>query len=488
MRSPTTLVADLGLDDAVAVEDLAERRRFFQGVHLGVRDTPIGTLLDLLRSEPTLSPPRSGHIGNWDNIVRGRSGATDFNQAICTQGYGYPLIFGFTQTETADGLRGDGVYRPGSIVRGDAQQTLDLYTWDGRSFARRDRERALFCPFAQTESDGSLVPLTALHVQRMRGLTPALPFRLETDVILRHEDTARRMLTVLLEEAALRDNPRREFADLIGHLAALDGTVQRSEVRRDGRGYLIGDRRYASTSELVDHAMLTLRAVSEPESFAAGIADLPTALPVVSHLLLDVLSAYFGAHHPDLNGPDFGGSGSSATKPFNAHLHWGARDMAGYPPVRRGYFMQKSTARSLRTICNTLGAHFPDVDPLCFLLLPASVFMLCPTTAHPGDAEPVSALFRAVARATPAGDTRSPDVIAPAARSAVAAWSSTHGPALSPYFRHRFRPRGTVLHPGEVPSSSRPVEPEGFRDLTFRQAGLAVGALIGMMDETAAAA
>ncbi|HEY5879269.1 MAG TPA: DUF6025 family protein [Nakamurella sp.] len=483
MRSPTALVADLGLTDSVAVADLSARRSFFQGVHLGVRDTPIGTLLDLLRNEPGLSPPRSGHIGNWENIVRGRSGATDFNQAICTQGYGYPLIFGFTQTETDDGLRGDGVYRPGSIARGDAQQALDLYTWDGRSFIRRDRERALFCPFVLAEYDGSLVPLTALHVERMRGMTPVLPFRLETDLILRHEDATRSMLTVLLEAAAVRPNPRREYADLIGHLAALDGTVQRCEVRRDGRGYLIGTRRYASTAELVDHALLTLRAVSDPDTFAAGIVELPSALPVVSHLLLDVLSAYFGTHYPDL-----GGLGSPPTKPFNAHLHWGARDMAGYPPMRRGYFVQKSTARSLRTICGTLGAHFPDVDPLCFLLLPASVFMLCPTTAHPRDAELVAALFRTVRRATPAGDTRSPEVITQAARSAVAAWLSTQGPALSPYFMHRFRPRGSVLPAVELPSSSRPVEPQGFRELTFRQAGLAVGALVSMMDEPAAGA
>jgi hypothetical protein len=483
MRSPTALIAHLGLTEAGAVEDLSERRSFFQGVHLGMRDTPIGTLLDLLRNEPGLSPPRSGHIGNWENIVRGRSGATDFNQAICTQGYGYPLIFGFTQTETEDGLRGDGVYRPGSIIRDDRMHALDLYTWDGRSFARRTRERALFCPFVMTEQDSSLVNLTALHVERMRDMQQVLPFRLETDLILRHEDTVRSALTVLLEAAALRPNPRREYADLIGHLAGLDGTVQRCEVRRDGRGYLIGTRRYASTSELVDHALLTLRAVSDPAAFAAGIADLPTALPVVSHLLLDVLSAYFGAHYPDL-----GESDQLPTKPFNAHLHWGARDMAGYPPARRGYFVQKSTARSLRTICATLGAHLPGVDPLCFLLLPASVFMLCPTTAHQRDAELVSALIRSVRRATPAGDTRSPEAITEAARSAVEAWLSTEGAALSPYFRHRFRPRGTVLHPDKLPSSSRPVEPEGFRELTFRQAGLAVGAMVSMMDEAAAAA
>ena len=34
------------------------------------------------------------------------------------------------------------------------------------------------------------------------------------------------------------------------------------------------------------------------------------------------------------------------TKPFRPHLQWGARDMAGYPPKRPGYFSRSANTKS----------------------------------------------------------------------------------------------------------------------------------------------
>lgn len=109
------LLHELGLSPAA--EALTERGGVFAPVHLGTRDVRVGTLLDAVHAEPGLLPPRSGHLGNWEDIALGRSGPMDFNTAVCGGGHGFPLIYGFTQTE-AEETGGDDVYLPGSLVEG----------------------------------------------------------------------------------------------------------------------------------------------------------------------------------------------------------------------------------------------------------------------------------------------------------------------------------------------------------------------------------
>ena len=131
--------------------------------------------------------------------------------------------------------------------------------------------------------------------------------------------------------------------------------------------------------------------------------------------------------------------------------------------------------RSMKRMCATLVEQFPTVQPVCFVLLPATVFMLCPTSAHPGDAELLAKLFRRVRDASGCGNA-----IEPAAQqsieTAVMSWSETAGQQLSGYFRSRFGPRRGGLLSGDL-VESQPLEPEGFRDLTLRQASAIVGAL-----------
>ena len=56
-------------------------------------------------------------------------------------------------------------------------------------------------------------------------------------------------------------------------------------------------------------------------------------------------------------------------------------------------------------------------------------------------------------------------------------WRELVGSRISTYFMDRFGPRHGGLIDGERSHFSEPVEPEGFRDLTLRQALMIVGAL-----------
>jgi hypothetical protein len=471
MRTSHQVIEALGLSSAVEVDELASRRRAYDCVHLGTHDLPIGTLLNLLHDEPALKPPRTGHLGNWEDIARGRAGAMDFNQAICAHDFGYPLIYSFTRTEADDSSGGDWVYLPGSLVERGKRHVLPLWTWDGTAYVRRTRDRAWFCPFVQTELDGELLPLVELHWRRMQAI-PRFRFGLEAAVIVEHEADVRPMLALLLEEASQQDNPRRGLQELISHSVGTDGSIARAEIRRAGKGYWLDSYFYPSTEALVEQALVPFRATSEPREFFERIGDLPPLLPVVSNLLVGILSAIFATHYPDA-----GDTRACLTRPFNPHLHWGARDMAGYPPHRRGYFVERSTTRSLRRICAPLVTHFPDVDPVCIVLLPATVFMLCPTSAHPRDADLLGELFREVSQADPdhAGDASND--LQRSVQTITQAWLARRASALSPYFLNRFGVRRGVLPVGESTAGGQPLEPLGWRTLTFRQACMIVGTL-----------
>ncbi|WP_405508009.1 DUF6025 family protein [Streptomyces purpurascens] len=445
----------LGLRRAADADALTAGTKTFVPVHVGTHDVTIGALLDALDSDPALLPPRTGHLGNWEDIAAGRSGPMDFNTAICGGGHGYPLIYGFTRTE-AGTEGGDEAYQPGSLIEKGKRHTLPLHTWDGTGFVRRDRSKPLFCPLVQAEVDGQLVPLVELHWQRMLAL-PGYRFRQWAAALTDRAPLVTDMLTLLLEQAAAQGR-NQAFAELISQAVRLDGEVSRCDLRPDGTGYVLDGHRYPSARALAEAVMLTVRALVEPADFFARMRDLPPVLPVMSLQLTNVLFALLDVHHPDAPaGPP--------ESPFITHLHWGARAMAGCPPRRGGYLSRRSTVRSLRAITDPLVRHFGEAGPVAFVLLPAQAFMLCPPSTAPDDAEALAELFRGVRAAGPE-----------AAYDTTLTWLDSHRDRLSEYLRGRFR-SGSGVPADDTPREvAVPVEPEGFRELTFRQACGAVAA------------
>ncbi len=469
-RTSLQIVEALGLGDRIDIVELAERRSAFKAVHMGENDLAIGTLLDLVKSDAALCPPRTGHIGNWGNIALGRAGAMDFNKAICAPGYGYPLLYCFTQTEADVSRQGDWGYLPGSIVDRDERRPLPLHAWDGRRFVYCGNAQPRFTPFVQAEVDGQLQPLTQLHTARMRQIE-GFNFRLEQALIAEQDALVRPLLTALVADACRRNNSRRALQDLVSHAVELDGTLTRSAIERDGAGFQLGDCRFASIDTLVEGALAPFHAVASPAHFMDLIGSLPRRLPLLSNLTIAVLSAMIETHLPDA-----ARNSGRSRGPINPHLHWGGRDMAGYPPLRKGYLFEEAKIKSMRRMCSTLVAEFAQIDPLCFVLLPAPVFMLCPTNAHPRDAELLADLIHQI-QSTTAGTVRSSAELQQAISDAARRWHGTAGSELSAYFRERFGPRRGGLLSGERPDASEPVEPGGFRNLSLRHASMIIGAL-----------
>ncbi len=111
----------------------------FSFTHLGLTPLKIGAVCQAF--DPTeLSPPRSGHLGNWIEIASGRAGAADFNNPICMNGrFGHVLAYDLTQTETEDLSKGDLVHMPGSELSRGKRRVLPLLSYHRDSWVVADR-------------------------------------------------------------------------------------------------------------------------------------------------------------------------------------------------------------------------------------------------------------------------------------------------------------------------------------------------------------
>ncbi|WP_394938088.1 DUF6025 family protein [Psychromicrobium sp. YIM B11713] len=451
-----TLIEALQLERTFGASEVAAARRSIAAVHLGLGEVSIGEALKLMEADQSLTPPRTGHLGNWSDIAATRAGPMDFNSTICGQRYGYPLIYGFTRTEAA-APGGDEAYAPGSIIDQGRRIELPIYTWNGQRFVRRERAEPLFCPLVQVEHAGSIQPLATLQWQRMVHEAP-YAFTSWAAVLLRNRTLVAALLTELIGRAAAQGRSQA-FDEIISHAVALDGTVDRGALVPEGSGFSLAGSYYPDASSVAEAALELVSALVEPEAFFDRIGSVPQQLPVISLQCTNVLFALLSTHrHRGERGP-------VAESPYQVHLHWGARAMAGAPPLRSGYLIRTTAQRSLRALLDPLLEGYPQVQRTVIALLPAAVFMLCPTSREPRDAELLSELFSATA-----------GLGAEHAGEKARAWFVEHAEQLSSYLRGRFLPGSGVPREGAPLPEACSVEPEGFRKLGIAEACAIVAA------------
>ncbi len=447
------------------VNEIIEKNKSYEAMHLGLTNLNVGKVLNLIKNTPGIFPPRTGHLGNWKAIVEGRAGVMDFNKSIIQNYYGYPLIYCFNQTEDDSLTKGDWVYLPGSVVSNTNKKALDLYTWNGTRFVKRTREAPLFTPFTFTLVDGDYVPLVKIHKEIMDQL-PDFNYQLETSVVYKNKANFIKYLTTLLNKAKVAKNSQRELQDLLSHQVSLDGSMSRTKLDFKDDHFVMGDMRYSSAEQLAKAAFLPIYAVEDPESFVEDIDQIPFKMPLISNTLSGVFSAVFGSHltqdHTD-------------NEIVNVHFHWGARDMAGYPPYKKGYFMEKSTKKSYRKIMNILKEE-ESVKPSCFVILPSIIFALWPSDQYPNDIYLVSSLLKDVASINESS-YKDQNLMMTDIEEIVKKWLATNEAELSDYFLNKFRGKKGIHAEKSIPSSSTPIEPKGFGDLSFKQACMIIGAL-----------
>ena len=444
------LIKALQLEDSIGAQKVAAGHRSIAAVHLGQGKVTIGKALNIIRFDESLTPPRTGHLGNWSDIAATRAGPMDFNSTICGQGHGYPLIYEFTRTEaTTPG--GDEAYAPGSIIDQGQRLELPIYTWDGKNFVQRGRDAPLFCALVQVKHQGLVQPLAIVQAQRMMSQAP-YAFASWAGILLRNRALVVELLTQLIQQASGQGRSQA-FDEIISHAVALDGTVERGALSAEGNGFRLAEVFFPNAAGVAEAALDLVSAMVEPEAFFERIGSVSSRLPVISLQCANALFAILSTHRYS------GERGPILESPYRVHLHWGARAMAGAPPLRSGYLIRPTAQRSLRALVDPLLDKYPQVQPTVIAILPASIFMLCPTSRHPADAELLTELFTSTA-GQGAGKTG----------QIAKSWFAKEGQQLSPYFRARFVTGAGVPRSGASMPQAHSVEPQGFRNLGIAEA------------------
>lgn len=438
----------------------------FDWVHMGTTACTAGQLARTIHSLPFL-PPRSGHLGNWQEIAAGRAGALDYNSIICKEErVGFPLIYDFNMTENADLTEGDGIYLPGSVVSAGQRKILPLYTWKDGAFHLTPRHQSYLSPFVLTEKEGGLIPLITFHRQQFSRL-PGYHFQSQAQIILSHEPLFRDILNVLINEALRTPYPARALNLTIDRLVDISGKSVRAEWTISGQSFRSGAHQFAEGKSLIEAVILPLRAAAAPHLFMDNPSFFDQPMALCSLPLISLMLA--------LMKPSFSIARGESHPLFNFHMHWGAIGMAGYPPKKHGHF--SSHVRYSRPLYQTVIRHFPNIPPVFFALLPAAIYLLWPHEHYAADQELIEDLLHQIAQETN-GMIAKPNLLIAKINRIAGDWLERHIRNLSPYFLNRFSAQRSVFNPIALPPIGRSLKPNGFEELTLTQLSMLVGALM----------
>lgn len=427
--------------------------------HLGLSDHLVSDTLAAVATRPRPAI-RSGHLGNWEEIRRGRVGLVDYNRYICRDyGLGIPVVHTHTFTENADLTDGDTIYLPAGRIERSSYERLPILVKRGEMLQPLDPNDSICCAFAYLYTDSGPLPMVAARAAELSGFPGATTI---PTMLCRDEQLLRRALTALIAQAL----------DAPGGLT-LD-QVFGSSVNRQGRrgeapiavkgGFVASGTRYSSRESLVDAALEGLRFGSlEPGDVHAADAPENDYLPLLGATTVLALVAYLDCR---VGGGD------------PVHAHWGAISMAGYPPLSGGYFGRRSARRALRQLGEGL-AELPDFAfDRRFALLPAPILSLLPPAEFGADCERVDDLITTIVKTTepPGADPRR---AVTEITGVVRTWLAEHGPSLTPYYRNRFGLSRSVFNgTADVPTDGAPHDASLLGTLTMRQGSILLGALI----------
>lgn len=456
MNTGADLLAGLGLDPDEQWDGLRHGQRGFMARHLASGRATVGDVAGALRASG-LTPPRTGHLADWDDIWDGCSSVLDYNAVVCRDlGIGYPLLFDFTQSETVQGDAGDTLFQPGAVFRRGRRMRLPLRHWNGTRMVTHDRSRPLLVPYLEAEFEGAPVALSRLHRRRMR--TAPARVGIFSDTVWGAADRVRELLGCLVESAV----DDRRLGMVFDRVVRPDGTVMRVAPQRDGTGFRMGETCYSSPAALVEASLVPFAVATSDEPLPAILREIPAA-PLASVDVVALCHAVLGTHRPATSavgsGPDI-------------HVHWGALAMAGAPPRRKGYFANR--IQRARWMYESAVAGLSWVRPTLFVMAPVAPFFLWLPERAVGDRAALDDLLDRVRRVVPP-DRLSADRAVPAVRAAVADWAAAG--ALSAELRCRFGWRDRAGPDDAEPAGGPLVAPTGGMDLPVRTACLLVGVL-----------
>lgn len=463
------------------IKSFEDKSFCFAWVHTGKIDISMEVLLTWIKNN-SLLPLRTGHIGDWHDMMLGCSESLDHNGIVCHQGWGRPYVYELTQTEgniyhkagaqssgsiknvsSKNEGRGDAVYHPGACIKKGERTALSLWHYQEGKFVEVDITQSYFVPFLKCQWGLDLVPLVEFH--KNNGSFPDSSF-FTCSIFYQELDFVKSLLIGLLK-GIKRGDIHLRLKDVIDRCVTLDGVVVRStflfDCDRDG--YLIGDTFYASEELVASFLVVPFIAGHHFSQFEEMLPELPPTLPLLS------LSAILALGYALLNQGKY--------DDIVLHMEWGAFGSAGCPPLHKGYYQEKSS--QISRIYHALyqvqkGEHIPRIF---FVLLPSGILNLLPLKKEQAEIKAVDLLFSQIGEYKEYRqdvDKRWHHTL-----EVVSSWYKQHKGDLSLYFKQRFSKHRRVFKPsmegGDV------FVPDSFYALTTQQLSMILGAMITLQSQ-----
>lgn len=445
-------------------QQLGTSEHFFTFLNLGTLEIPIHNTLHGIQNIPSLSVPRTGHLGSWQEIAAGRAGGVNYDKIICKDNrFGYPLIYDLNFTEDSSLKFGDSAYLPGSYISNGTRNELPLYTWNGSAFTKSDRSEPLFSPFVLTPFGDELISLVQFHRHHFSKIHD-YQFRFISNLIEDNKLFVRKLLIALIEEAYNEANPESSIRELFDYSVSLDGKLGPAPIALEDGTFTINGYVFKNPEALADASLLPILVASS--GAVELITQFPTSLPLLSSALIVLLLAFLSSDYPNT---------SISLKDYpGVHLHWGALRMAGFPPEKKGYFAKN--INNYRKLFNKITAACPEMSSLFYILFPCSIFLLWPNNTFSADIEYIVELIKKI-HIVSDHLIYKPNIAKEIIYACVFEWYQSRHQHLSQYFKNRFSPNVSILNKEKMLNVSDHIEPTGFRELSWMQACLTVGAL-----------
>lgn len=437
------------------LDRLAAQQLGFNWEHGGTLNLKISELKQFFEKQD-ICAARTGHLGNWDHMAKGCAGTLDHNANAVKSGLAYPYVYDLNQTENNQMNSGDTVYLSGSVVENGQRKILDLYTWDGSLFAKRDRSESYFVPFVMAQLSDGLVPLSQIHKNRNTAFKNT---KYHSDILLSYEPKLRALLKALIRHIRRENSSTLRLEDLVDRVISKDGIMTRCHATLSTTGVQVGPCRYDTCDELIDAILLPIKAAQAPNAFFDQVDDWPDFVPFMSLSLISALDYLFAETDDE----------------FLFYAEWGAFGSAGYPPKSRGYFKEKS--RSVKKIFELAQKVNKSQKSAFCLLLPSSIFTLLPCSAYPADESLIQDLFTQVLSKTAEISPKDVAKFSQTVDEVSANWWLKNRLELSDYFCGRFENKRCVFVENAKHEKAEPIFLPEFDQLTLQQACLLVGGL-----------
>lgn len=428
-------------------------------VHLGYSSVTINEFVSFIRNNPSILPARTGHLGNWQEILRGRSSALDHTYFVCKINLGYAYITDFTLTESKDLTFGDSVYLPASIVENGNRKILPLYYYnENHQWTKCSEDKSYFCPLICTVNDNSFIPLT----QKQRDIFPK-DFKVKyiSDTFGKYKTEIKKIFTLLLAECT-KENSKITPNDLVDRTVSIQGELKREKLKYSAGKFHLGDCEYKNIEHLADEMFESIFASTHLFDFIEKNAH-KKFLPFLSLPLMCVLDyiVYQYENHENINNLE-----------TICYFEWGAFGSAGYPPRSKGYYSQKFPV--IKQIYKIIRQNDPhSYKKLLFILIPSTVFNLLPNSLFRNDENLLNPIFQGSKDILNKQPNLSSDILMKEIETFCL--KNTQREKLSWYFNKRFASQRTIQHEHEITEIGDVLITQPFANLTFQLASMILG-------------